>query len=389
LLVFLAAAVVAVAALVLATTGGHPRRVVSVRLPSAQPLPPLLAGIPARSARTDLFVGGENFWRVGRQPRAILPRFLHDGLSPLLPRGHGAQVDQLAPVPGGVAALISDVSTNITYGARGRVVFIPAAGAPARVIARATVIAVAPGRQRVWVQTAIQPVNNGAGAPATFKSPTWAVNLAGRRVSQVLHLPLGLVGATESGPLTQTLQTGQLRLWNGTTGRSIRLPLPATANFVAAGSDRVVWTSPGPINRLHVTELRTGTDHAVPLPRNWLPGSETYPPPPADFDPTGQRLVLPLDRVDSAGNPTAEDLFVANTATRTLRMIPGKPFSLSPASTTQDIQLAGSWDREGLLWVLATNSGYYQLGFWAGAGPLHTFAPRQGSPVALAAPGPG
>ena len=53
-------------------------------------------------------------------------------------------------------------------------------------------------------------------------SPTWAVDLAGRRVSPVLHLPLGLVAATGSGPLTQNLRTGQLQLWNGATG----LPIP-------------------------------------------------------------------------------------------------------------------------------------------------------------------
>jgi hypothetical protein len=57
----------------------------------------------------------------------------------------------------------------------------------------------------------------------------------------------------------------------------------------------------------------------------------------------------------------------------------------------QPIQLAGSWDRQGLLWVLASSpdNGYYQLGFWTGSGPLRTFAPAQGSPMALSAPGSG
>ena len=91
-----------------------------------------------------------------------------------------------------MVAHISDTSTGVTYGALGRVVFIPAAHAPARVIARATMIAVSPGGRRVWVQTAVQSMANGVGVSAGFKSPTWAVNLAGRRVSPVLHLPLGL-----------------------------------------------------------------------------------------------------------------------------------------------------------------------------------------------------
>jgi hypothetical protein len=171
----------------------------SLPLPSAQPLPPMLAGVPARGARTDLFLGGENFWRFGRRPRAVLAGLLFNGLSPLLPRGHGAEVDYLAAVSAGVVALISDISTGISYGALGRVVFIPASNAPARVIARATVIAVGPGGQQVWVQTAVQSGHNGEGVAATFRSPTWAVNLVGRRVSPVLRLPLGLVGATESG----------------------------------------------------------------------------------------------------------------------------------------------------------------------------------------------
>jgi hypothetical protein len=388
-LVALVAAVVAVTAVVLVTTRGHARRVVSAPLPSAQSLLPLLGGVAAHGAHTDLFLGGENFWRAGNQPRAVAAGFLLNGLSPLLPHGHGAEVDQLAPVPGGVVAHISDISTGITYGALGRVVLIPDANAPARVIARATMIAVPPSGRQVWVQTAVQSAGNGDGVPASFRSPTWAVNLAGRRVSPVLHLPLGLVAATESGPLTQNLATGQLQLWNGATGRPIPLNLPADAGFVAAGRDRLVWQSDA--KTLHVTDLNTGTDAAVPVPGNWVPPSETYPPPPASFDPSGQRLVLPLDRVDSSGNTTAEDLFVADTATGTLRMIPGNLLRLPSSPTTQGIQLVGSWDRQGLLWVLAVSpyDGYYQLGFWTGAGPLRTFAPARGSPVALSAPGSG
>jgi hypothetical protein len=168
--------------------------------------------------------------------------------------------------------------------------------------------------------------------------------------------------------------------------------VPADANFVAAGRDRVIWYSCAASCRLHVTDLDTGADVAVPLPRNWLPPSETYPPAPASFDPSGQRLVLPLDRIDSSGTAIAEGLFIADTVTRTLRMIPGQqqPPPSSPIAT-QPIQLAGAWDRQGLLWVLAANpdSDYYQLGFWTGGGPLRTFAPAQGNPTALSAPGSG
>jgi hypothetical protein len=229
-------------------------------------------------------------------------------------------------------------------------------------------------------QTAVQSFHN-----VGFRSPTWAVNLAGRRVSPVLHLPFGLVSATGSGPLTQNLDTGQLQLWNGATGRSMPLPLPAGASFVAAGRDRIIWHSCAASCALHVTDLRTGTDVAVPLPRNWNPSSQTYPPPSASFDPSGQRFVLPLVQTDSSGTVIAEDLFVADTTTRTLRMILSRPGLVAAEGT------AGSWDRAGLLWVLAMSpdNGYYQLGFWTGAGPIRTFAPAQGSPMVLSAPGSG
>ncbi|HEY6311334.1 MAG TPA: hypothetical protein VIY52_11090 [Streptosporangiaceae bacterium] len=405
---FVATAVTAgaVTAIALVTAIGGGPRPVTARSPStpaspstapppfAEPMPSLLTGLPADRVSTDMFLGGENFWQLGRQPRAVASGFLVNGLSPLLPPGHGAEVDQLAPVPGGVVAHISDISTGITYGALGRVVFIPDANAPARVIARATMIAVPPDGRQVWVQTAIQSGQNGEGVPASFRSPTWAVNLAGRRVSPVLELPFGLVAATASGPLTENLNSGQMQLWNGATGRPIPLPpsLPADTDFVAAGRDRVIWSSCLSSCYLHVTDLDTGANADVTLPANWLPASQGYPPPPASFDPSGVQLVLPLDRVDSAGNAVAEDLFVADTATGTLRMIPGQPLPLpSSLVTAQPVQLVAAWDRQGLLWVLATSpdSGYYQLAFWTGSGPLRTFAPARGSPVVLSAPGSG
>lgn len=389
-----AAAAVAGAATVLVTTGGHPPRAVSAPSPTAQPWPALLAGVPAGSAGTDMFLGGENFWQLGRQMRAVAAGFLHNGLSAVLPAGDGAEVDQIFPVPGGVVAHIGDISTGITYGALGRVVFLPDANAPVRVIAWATMIAVSPGGRQVWVQAAVQSGRNGEGVPAGFRSPTWAVNLAGRRVSPVLHLPLGLVGATASGPLTQNLATGQLQRWDGATGRPVSFPpgLPPNEDFMAAGRDRVIWSSCSRSCLLHVTDLDTGASAGVPLPVHWYPLAETYPPPAASFDPSGQRLALPLDLVDSSGNVTAEALFVADTASGTLRMIRGTSLPISSLAPAEPIVLAGAWDRHGRLWVLASSpyAGYYQLGYWGpGGGPLRTFALTRGSPVALSAPGPG
>jgi hypothetical protein len=376
-----AATALAVAAVVLVSAGSPERHGVSARLPL------LLAGLPARGAGAGLFLGGDSAWRPGAPPRPVAG-LLANGLSSLLPRGHVAEVDQLAAVPGGVVAHIGD-STAATYGALGRVVFIPTANARARVIAWATMIAVSPDGRRVWVQTAVQSMANGVGVPAMFRSPTWAVDLTGRRVSPVLHLPLGLAGATESGPLTLNLVTGRVQLWDGATGQPVPVNVPAGASFVAAGRDRVIWWWCRASCLLHVTDLTSGTDAALPLPRNWQPPLQDYPPPAASFDPAGQRLVLPLDRMDSEGNITAQALFIA--ADGMLRQTPAR-LRLSPsAAATHGVALAGAWDRRGVLWALATNpdSGYYQLGFWSGTGPLRTFTPAQGSPVTLSAPGPG
>jgi hypothetical protein len=287
-----------------------------------------------------------------------------------------------------VVAHIADISTGITYGAAGCVVFIPAALGPERVLCRVTVIAVAPGGEKVWVQTAVQRNNRGEGVPATFRSPTWAVNLAGRPVSPALRLPLGLVGATEQGPVTQNLATGKLQLWKGATGRLLPLPVPANAEFVAAGQDKLAWQSSA--SALHITDLRTGSDVTVPVPAHWAPPSETYPPPSASFDPTGHRLVLPLDRADSSGNLNAQDLFVVDTTTRTMRMILTKPLPITSSGNLQPDTLAGSWDSRGRLWVLVMSpaDSYYQLGYWTGAGPLHTLPIAQGLPTTLVAPGP-
>jgi hypothetical protein len=125
---------------VFVSSGGGARR--TARGPSAAGL---LSGIRARGTYASLFLGGENLWRVGRRPLPVAAALLHNGLSPLLPHDDGGEVDQLAAVRGGVVAHISDTSSPITYGALGRVVFIPAAPGPARVIGRAIMIAVPPG----------------------------------------------------------------------------------------------------------------------------------------------------------------------------------------------------------------------------------------------------
>jgi hypothetical protein len=42
-----------------------------------------------------------------------------------------------------------------------------------------------------------------------------------------------------------------------------------------------------------------------------------------------------------------------------------------------------------MVWAMASNpdEGYYQLGYWTGSGPLRTFAPARGGPLAFTSPG--
>ena len=86
----MATAAAVLAAAVLATAGGPARRPVSSSAPAIPSPSPLLRGVPAHGVRTDLFLAGENFLRVVGRPRQVAAGFLVNGLSPLLPSGHGA-----------------------------------------------------------------------------------------------------------------------------------------------------------------------------------------------------------------------------------------------------------------------------------------------------------
>ena len=282
----------AVAAVVLVTTGGHARHVASAPLPSAPPLLPLLDGVPAHGAHSDLILGGEDFWRADRQPRAVVAAgFLFNGISPLLPRGHGARVDQLAPVPGGVVAHISDISAGSTYGALGHVVFIPAATAPARVIARATMIAVGPGGRQVWVQLP-------------------SVRADGKGVQRVSGADLGCrpgrpPGQPGAAPAARPGRRHRIRAADAESphraaAAAERRDRPADPLEPARGRDfrgggplKVISWSCGGFCQLNVTDLTTGTDTAVELPRTWVPPSQTYPPPAPSFDPSGRAARFP------------------------------------------------------------------------------------------------
>lgn len=358
--------------------------------PAGAVMPPLLSGVPAHPVGTNLVIGGSSLWRLAGagRPRAVLGGSLSRGLSRLPGRTNDAQISQLLPARGGVVAVMSQRSPAQSIGHTAwPVLFIPAGGGPARLIARASAVAIAPGGQAVWLQTASSPGTPTAGMKAVM-SPTFAVSLAGRRLSPVLHLPPGLVAATSAGLLTDSVITGRLQLWSLTAGRARRLPLPGGAQVAGAGGGRVIWQSPSCAVRclLHLTGLRAGSPISVAVPPGWQPA--LYPGPAATSG-SGQQLVIPMDSIGS-GYLAAVDLYVINITARSMRRVPGGPYTIPQAPGPGDpgLTLASTWDQEGRLWVLAGwGDGYFQLGYWTGTGPLHVYSPTPGNPVAISAPG--
>lgn len=386
-LVILAVVVMAVAGLVVVMTRGTGRRPAGGL--AAATMPPVLSGVPARGVRTSLIIGGDYVWRVGTgRPRVVLGGLLTGGVSSVLPsRGGTARISQVVPVPGGVVALMTASSARPVGGLSGAVLFIPAGAGRIRVIARATMIAVAPDGRSVWVQTAVPPSRLPGAAARPVMSTTFAVSLAGRQVGPVLRLPLGLAAVTSSGLLTDSVVTGRFQLWSFATGRPEPMSLPGGARVVGAGSGLVIWLSSSCAMhcRLYLTDLRAGRDVTIPVPAGWWPVQYQEP---VASDGSDQRIAIPLGRIDSSGNLTAEDMYVVDTTARTMRPVPGGPSSAGLSGPGAG--LAGAWDQGGRLWVLAVSGyGYFQLGYWTGAGPLHVYPTMPGNPAAISAPGSG
>lgn len=383
--VAVATTVTVVATVVVATTRGPGQH---AEQPGGNSMPALLSGVPARGNRTDLILGGDNFWRVtDGKPHLTMSHVLAHGVSALLPSGDPARISQLVPVSGGVVAMLDDTSRPRLDSTLGRVVYISADGGAPLVIARASMMAVAPGGRSVWVQTAVASRTRGP-APKPVPSPTFAVSLSGQRVSPVFRLPLGLVAATASGLVTRSLVNGRLQTWDQRTGRPLRQAQRARAVsglIVAAVPGLVIWRSAACENEcpLQLTDPRAWNSTIRP-PAGWWPLQ--YPEPTA-YSARRHQVVLAFGKMDSSANPTQETLFVIDTATRAITKVPGGPvFADQPLGLSDPgVQLAGSWDQRGVLWVLATSGyGYFQLGYWTGSGPLHVFPPAHGMPVMLA-----
>jgi len=311
----------------------------------AQTVPALLRGAPLRPDPSlgTLLLGGPGVPRLvnaGDQvPGALGWANGLLGVSGPSRLGPSPAVRQIAPLPGGVVALIGSDATG-GYPAIGEVFFIrlTARGAAApRLIARANYLAVALNQRDIWVERASAPPGRGPDL-------TWLVDESGRRLSPALRLHgQVLLAATVRGLLTQGPSGQGASLVNPASGVVRPAGVPGDALVVAAGPDDVAWQPAyrgGPC-WLHITSLRDGTDTVIPLPPGTFP--DDYPAP-AAFDPAGWRLALPLTTTNREDRVTGTSVYVAEIGPRRLIALPGGPvpaaasFSSSAASSTASTQ---------------------------------------------------
>jgi hypothetical protein len=358
----------------------------SFRSSVALAAPPIFHGTPLRPGIAHpalLFLGGGGLRLLdagGRAPASLTD--LWSGAVPGRdPLGPGAAVQQVASVSGGVVALISG------HGAAGLpdtgdVLFIPVGAAGAgvpRVIARANYMAVAPDQRRIWVEQAGPPWGNGPAG-----SPAWLIDEAGHRVSGPLDLgERVLAAATVRGLLAQG-PAGVLTMIDPADGSAQPAGIPQNAIIAGADAYQVAWQAASCPGRcpLHVTDLRGGRGIEISLP----PHTAINPDDTPDFDPSGQRLALPLDTIDHQGLATGTYVYVADISARTLIRVPGGPIPVSalppvlgafPAGASDVVSARWAANDSGL-WIVATDGLFFQAAYWTGTGPLHVLQPQAG-----------
>lgn len=376
---------------------GHPRHSRPRRSasPVALTIPPIFHGTPWRPgiARPALlFVGGGGLrvLSVGQRAQVSLTGVWPGGAAARLPLGPGPAVQQVAPVAGGVVALVSSHG-SAGLADVGAVLFIPVTGAgagPPRVIARANYLAVTPDHRGIWVEQAGPPWGNGPSG-----SPAWRIDEAGRRVSAARDLGHRvLVAATVAGLLVQG-PSRALTLVDPADGRARPSGIPPDAILAGADASLVAWQPASCATGcpLHITSLRGGLGTEIGLP----PDTALNPGDTPDFDPAGQRLALPLDAVDQQGAATSTSVYVADLRAHTLARVPGPPVPVAKLPAVPGAFPAGSadvvsarWAAGGAgLWLVATDGLFFQAAYWTGAGPLHVLRPQAGLGYKFGLPG--
>jgi hypothetical protein len=349
-----------------------------------QPMATMLTGMPflASGRLNPLLLGGPAGVRLlrlsGRMPGTA-------GLAPdpvisSSVLGPSATVEEIAPVSGGVVALLSD-DPHAGVPATGYALFIPVtthgAGVP-RVIAEASYLAVAPNQREIWVEQLT--------APSGRNGRVWLVSESGRRLSGVLRLhSQTLLAATVGGLLVQGPSGEGALLSDPLSGVLTTAGIPSDALVVAVGTDDVAWLAASCARAcsLHITSLRDDTDTVIPLPPGMLPGADS--PSPAAFDLAGQRLALAMEITNREDRITGTSVYVASLDSRRLNRLPGEPIPPSAVPARLGAVPAGSpdvvsvhWAGSGL-WIVATNGEESQAAYWSGAGALRVLAPISGA----------
>jgi hypothetical protein len=359
--------------------------------------PSMLHGTPLRpgvAPGTFLFLGGQELrlLNVRDGVSASLATALPDAAGARDPLGLDPVVRQITSVAGGVIALLAGDGGSAGLPEVGDVLFVPvtASGAgPPRIIARANYMALAPDHHDIWVEQAGPPW--GEGPPA---SPAWLVDEAGHRLSADVRLHRRVVlAATVRGLLTQG-PIGTVALIKPENGSVERTGIPANALIAGADADHVAWQAGTCAVRcpLHVTDIRNGSVRQLSLPpRTVLDPADT-----SAFDPAGQRLALPLDTINRHGQAAGTYLYVADITDGTLVRLPGAAIPLAtlpavpgaiPAGTTDVV--SARWTSAGSgLWIVATDGLFFQVAYWADAGPLQVLPPQAGLAYKFDIPGP-
>ena len=117
----------------------------------------------------------------------------------------------------------------------------------------------------------------------------------------------------------------------------------------------------------------------------------------SDFDPSGQRLALPLDTTDHQGSITGTYVYVADLSARKLIRVPGGPIPVATLPAVMGAFPAGSsdvvcarWSADGSgLWIVATDGLFFQAGYWTGHGQLRVLQPQAGLAYRFDVPGTG
>jgi len=356
----------------------------------SRPAEALLSGTaagPDGAPGTVLLLTGDGPLRVltaaGRAPVSLRwPGTVPGATSPL---GQAPVVENLLPVSGGFVTLLTTPRASCCRPPVGAVFFLPVTargvGAP-RQIAQADHLAVAPGGQGIWVQRTGRP------------GETWLIDTSGRRLSPVLRLGSRvLLAATARGLLTGRGQGGGASLVSPVTGAAESLRIPPGALLAAVGPSELAWQAHRCARLacpLHVTNLLTGTDTVIPLPK----GTQTNGQPGA-FDQAGRRLAMTLDTIGGRHRPAATHVYVIGVASRQVSMLPGGPLPLTQAANLLGAIVGDftgfnsvSWPAGPDLWIVADGPPGFQAAYWPGSGPLRLLRPQRGQVFGFAVSGP-